>query len=431
MPRNLLTDRHIRNATPRAKPYRLFDGDGLALWVSPTGARSWQLRYRLHDKEQTATLGKLERLTLAEARTRADNLHKLAADGEHLTTVKRRDRLQRKADAANTFSVVAAEWMAREARRQKWTPDYLGEVAASVRNHLSELDALPIATLNAPTVAPLLRKVEAHAPMMLEKVRRRLNAIVDYAVEHGLIAGNPLPAVRRGRKLERRHFPAVTNLAGLGAILRAARAADPCKGIQRAHLLLAFTALRVSEVVGATWAEFELVGVDVPIGDTQRTKRDPAAGNWSIPRERMKRKDEARGPHVVPLPPGLLAALREWREADDAAAVYVCPAPRDPSKPITPEAVEKHYRNALELGGKHSPHSWRSAFSTVCREAGKDGDSIEAQLDHVVGNKIAAAYDRAKRLGLRRELLTWYEATLIAARDGAAVVAIADRQGRA
>ncbi|MGI8894891.1 MAG: tyrosine-type recombinase/integrase, partial [Casimicrobiaceae bacterium] len=69
-----------------------------------------------------------------------------------------------------------------------------------------------------------------------------------------------------------------------------------------------------------------------------------------------------------------------------------------------------------------SPHSWRSAFSTIAREAGKDGDSIEAQLDHVVGNKVAAAYDRAQRLALRRELMRWYELQLIAARDGASVL---------
>ncbi|MSQ72980.1 MAG: DUF4102 domain-containing protein [Betaproteobacteria bacterium] len=429
MARNILTDRHIRNAKPRAGPYRLFDGDGLALWVSPTGARSWQLRYRLNGTEQTATLGKLERLTLGQARAAADAARKLAAEGEHLTAVKRAGKLQRRTDAANTFGTLAAAWIAREGRRMQWTPGYRAEVAASLRNHLSALDSLPVTKITAALVAPALIAIERTAPLMVEKVRPRLRAILDDAVEHGIITGNPLPAARRRRKLERKHYPAVTDLAGLGAILRAARAADPCKGIARAHLLLAFAAQRVSEVVGATWAEFELDGVDVLIGDTQRTKRDPGAGNWSIPRERMKRKDEARGPHVVPLPPVLLAALREWREADGASAIYVCPAPRDSSKPITPEGVEKFYRNALGLSGKHSPHSWRSTFSTVAREAGKDGDAVESQLDHVVGNKIAAAYDRAKRLGLRRELMRWYERQLIAARDGAAVVAIGRQSG--
>lgn len=424
MARHLLTDRHVRNAKPRAKPYRLFDGDGLALWVSPTGARSWQLRYRLDGTEQTATLGKLERLTLSQARVAADAARNLAAKGEHLTSIKQAAKLQRRVEAANTFASFTESWVAREARRSQWTANYRAEVEASLRNHLSALDRQPLTKITAAIVAPLLIAIDESAPHMVEKVRRRLRAIFDDAVEQGILTGNPLPAMRRRRKIERKHYPAVTDLTELGAILRAARAADPCKGIQRAHLLLAFTALRVSEVVGAMWHEFALDGVDVPAAQGRAMRHDPEAGDWSVPRERMKRKDEDRGPHVVPLPPALLAALREWREADGADVVYVCPAPRDPSKPITAEGVEKFYRNALGLGGKHSPHSWRSAFSTVAREAGKDGDSIESQLDHVVGDKVAAAYDRAKRLELRRELVTWYERTLIAARDGAAVVKI-------
>lgn len=423
MAKHLLTDRHVRNAKPRAGPYRLFDGDGLALWVSPTGARSWQLRYRLDGTEQTATLGKVERLTLAQARVAADAARKLAAKGEHLTVAKRVDRAARAAASARTFKGLAAAWIASEGMRKGWTAAYREEVAQSLANHLRELDALPISTIVAAITAPMLNLVEKNAPAMEEKVSRRLHSIMDYAVETGAIVANPLPRRRRAKR-NRPHFPAATKLPEIGAILRAARVADPCKGIARAHLLLAFTAQRVSEVVGATWAEFELDGVDVPAGEGQHTKHDPGAGNWSIPRARMKRKDEDRGPHVVPLPPALLAALREWRDTDGASAVYVCHAPRDAAKPITAEGVEKFYRNALELGGKHSPHSWRSTFSTVAREAGKDGDIVESQLDHVVGNKIAAAYDRAKRLALRRELLTWYEATLIAARDGAAIVAI-------
>jgi len=424
MARHTLTDRQVRNFRPKGKPYRKFDGDGLALLISPTGSRSWQLRYRLGGKEQTASLGKLESVSLAEARIAAEAARKLAAEGHHLTAVKHTAKVQRRVEAANTFGAFAASWSLREARRQKWSPDYLAEVEASLRNHLSDLNRLPMTKITAAIVAPLLIAIEESSPHMVEKVRRRLRAIFDDAVEQGILTGNPLPAMRRRRKIERKHYPAVTNLTELGAILRAARASDPCKGIERSHLLLAFTALRVSEVVGAKWDEFALDGVDVPAAQGRGMRHDPEAGDWSVPRERMKRKDVDRGPHVVPLPPALLAELREWREADGPDAVYVCPAPRDPSKPITAEGVEKFYRNALGLGSKHSPHSWRSAFSTVAREAGKDGDSIESQLDHVVGDKVAAAYDRAKRLDLRRQLMTWYERTLIAARDGAAVVKI-------
>jgi integrase len=438
MARHLLTDLKVQKAKAGAKGdhiiksgrrkgqvvakgYRLADGDNLYLWVDETGTKSWQLRYSHNGKRQTRTIGKLARFSLSQARKAADVLRDEAAEGRHLTVEKRVTKAKRRANAKNTFAAVAADWVKSEARQAAWSTAYRDEVESSLRNHLSDLDGLPLVEVTAPVAAPVLRKVELAAPQMLEKVRRRLRCILDYGVDQGVIVVNPLPAPRRVRRKDRRHFPAVTELSGLGAILRAANASDPCKGIRRAHALLAFTAMRVSEVVGATWAEFSLDGVDVAIGDG-RTKRDARAGNWSIPRERMKRKDEERGPHVVPLPPMLLAALREWRKADGTDTGYVCPAPRDAAKPITAEAVEKHYRNALDLAGKHSPHSWRSAFSTVAREVGKDGDAIEAQLDHVVGNKVSSAYDRARRVELRRPLMTWYEGALVAARDGAAVL---------
>ena len=240
---------------------------------------------------------------------------------------------------------------------------------------------------------------------MHAKVRSRLNSILWYAVEQGFIAANPLPPVRRGKKKgERKHYPAVVDLPGIGAILRSAAATDSGRGVQRAHLLLAFTVQRVGEIVGATWEEMDL-----------------RAGVWSIPRARMKRKDEERGPHLVPIPPRLLALRKEWHKADGDGATFVCPSPRS-NTPVTREAVEKFYRRTLDLARKHGPHSWRSAFSTICRDVGKDADVIEAQLDHVVGNKVAAAYDRSQRLDLRCALLAWYESTLIAARDGADVV---------
>ena len=410
MAKNLLSDRAIKTARPKPTPYRLFDGDGLALWVSPTGAKSWQLRYRLNGKDQTATLGKLGRLSLAEARSRADELRKLADDGQHLTVHKKLERATRAQDAATTFGRFSAAWVSREARRAGWSAPYKEEVASSLRNHLKDLDGLPMSKVSAPLVAPILLKVEHSSPNMLEKVRRRLRAILDDAVEHGILQGNPLPATRRKRAVEKRHYPAITDLQSIGGLLRAARGSDPAKGIQRAHLLIAFTAQRVGEVVPAKWEEFDL-----------------KQGTWSIPRARMKRKDSQRGAHVVPLPSQLLADIRTWRETDGQQSVFVCPAPRDSEKPITAEAVEKHYRRALGLAGRHSPHSWRSAFSTICREAGKDGDVVEAQLDHVVGNKVASAYDRAKRLELRRELLNWYEETLLASRDGAKVHVIPKR----
>jgi integrase len=400
--KHLLTDRDVRNAKSKLKPYRLADGENLYLFVASSGVRSWQIRYRVDCKQQTSTLGKYPLLSLAAAREKAESARKMIGEGKQLTVEKRVAKDSRNADIANTFEKIGADWIRREARRQAWTPKYRREVEAALRNHLAPLMRLPLTSIKAPIVTPVLRRIEDTAPHMLIKVRPRLHAILDYGVETGAIPGNPLPSPRRGKRLERKHYPAITDLAELGDVLRAARKRSARTGIWRAHLMLAFTAQRIAEVTAATWNEFDL---DV--------------GNWTIPRERMKvRRDKGRPAHIVPLPNALLVMLREWRAIDGEDSEYVCRSPTNRGRPVTSTGVEKFYSRDLGLKGRHSPHSWRSAFSSICRDAGKAGDVVEAQLDHIVGNAVQAAYDRATRLELRRELLQWYEEQLIAARDG-------------
>lgn len=432
-----LSDLEVRNAKPKQRPYKLYDGDGLFLRVPPSGVKSWQLRYKHNGSEQVYSIGKLKRVSLKEAREQVHQLLKLVANGLQLTKYREVERERRLIEQGNTFGAVAEQWVSRSARVKRWSEDHELKVRRSLG--LAEtprggcgsvlrrrLNQRPITEVDARVVYSVTLELERNRAAMAEKVRSRIRAVMNYAVWAGLIPGNPLPRAEGGEEhAERRHYAAVTSLEGIGVILRAARdlQPQPCSGIQRAHTLLAFTALRIGEIVNARWDEFQLDGVNVPIGDGHATRFDPNAGNWTIPRERMKQhRDKQRGPHVVPLSPGLLSQLRAWREADGADVVWVCLARPGAERPITAESVEKHYRHKLHLKDQHSPHSWRSAFSTVCRDAGKDADVIESQLDHKVGqDKVASIYDRAKRLELRRDLMHWYERTLIAARDGAAI----------
>jgi hypothetical protein len=52
-----LTDTAIRNAAPRERPYRLADGEGMYLEVSPAGGKYWRLKYRFGGKEKRLALG--------------------------------------------------------------------------------------------------------------------------------------------------------------------------------------------------------------------------------------------------------------------------------------------------------------------------------------------------------------------------------------
>jgi hypothetical protein len=100
---------------------------------------------------------------------------------------------------------------------------------------------------------------------------------------------------------------------------------------------------------------------------------------------------------------------------------------RASSNPVWSIAISAVWENETIWSTLELPTSIRRIpgapfSSTWGRDAGKDADAVEAQLDHMIGTKQAAAYDRAKRLEIRRELMAWYERQLLTARDGAKVV---------
>src|SRR3546814_19500130 len=67
-----LTDTAIRNAKPRAKPYKVADAQGLYLLVNPRGSKLWRLKYRKDGVERKLALGSYPEITLAEARGARD-----------------------------------------------------------------------------------------------------------------------------------------------------------------------------------------------------------------------------------------------------------------------------------------------------------------------------------------------------------------------
>ena len=59
-----LTDTAIRNAKPRERDYKLADGGGLYLLVTPAGGRLWRLKYRADGVERKLSIGKYPAVSL-------------------------------------------------------------------------------------------------------------------------------------------------------------------------------------------------------------------------------------------------------------------------------------------------------------------------------------------------------------------------------
>jgi integrase len=120
----------------------------------------------------------------------------------------------------------------------------------------------------------------------------------------------------------------------------------------------------------------------------------------------MKVRDRD-GDHGVPLGPTITAELLAWQKATKEKGV-VFPSPFRKRPFVGREAIEKLYSEVLNLDGRHSPHSWRTAFSTLSRELGDvDRDVVELALDHVSDGKVIRAYNRAQRFDQRVRLARW------------------------
>ncbi|MEI6644155.1 MAG: Arm DNA-binding domain-containing protein [Novosphingobium sp.] len=67
-----LTDVAIRQAKPGPKPYKVADGEGLYLLMTPAGGKLWRLKYRLAGKEKLMAFGAYPEVSLVAARKRRD-----------------------------------------------------------------------------------------------------------------------------------------------------------------------------------------------------------------------------------------------------------------------------------------------------------------------------------------------------------------------
>jgi integrase len=318
-------------------------------------------------------------------------------------------RISRAATAAgsdNTFKVVAQEWLAMKQR--EWSAVHHAKSQRALeRDIYPAIGALPIASITPAIVAKAVEDI--HKRDVLEtatRILQHLNGVFRYAQAKGLCRDNPAVPAREvlPRKKDNGRMPALLDWAALGDVLRRAEMARLSPSVRMAHRLCAFTAARIGNVVEAEWREFQL-------GDEQAI--------WIIPREKMKVTTRDTD-HRIPLSPEIAAALREWRQVFGGRG-YVFPSPTG-GKHIGRESIEKVYRVTLGLEGKHSPHGWRSALSTLARDHGFAREVVELALDHAHDNEVARAYDRGERFTQRVQLFNWWGKQLVASQRGAKII---------
>ena len=402
-----LTDKGIKSFIARKViGSKLADGQGLYLLITRAKTASWRIKYRIEGKEKSYTIGTYPQSSLAQARLELKEVKASLNKGRDPVVARRITMAQAAAHSESTFRAVAEEWFAMKEKEWSLT-HHTKSKRAFERDIYKALGELPIESITPSVIAKAIETINKRDVLeTATRILQHLNGVFRYAQAKGLCEINSAAPVKEilPRKKTNGRMPALLDWNSLGALLRAAEAARLSPSVRAAHRLLAFSATRISNVVQAEWKEFDL-DADIPI--------------WVIPRAKMK--DHTRvGDHRIPLGPQITAELKQWGKLFGRKG-YVFPSPTG-NQFISRESLEKAYRVTLNMSGKHAPHGWRSAFSTLARDNGFEQDVVELALDHAHGNEVVRAYDRGERFTQRVGLYKWWGEKLAHAQNGAEVI---------
>lgn len=401
-----LTDKAVKAFVSKADPgKKLADGGGLYLFVTPAGGITWRVKYRLGGKEKIYSVGPYPTVSLSGARVELREVKALLLEGKDPVSARRVNRAAAAVDTDNTFTAVANDWLTM--KKREWSArHYVNSGRALERDIYPALGNLPISDISPAMVAQAIEHINKRDVLeTATRVLQHVNGVFRYAQAKGLCRDNPAGPAREilPRKKDTGRLPALTDWVSLGDILRRADMARLSRPVRMAHRLCAFSAGRIGNIVNAEWREFDL-DAEQPV--------------WTIPRAKMKVATRFID-HRIPLGTEIADELRQWRDTSGGKG-FLFPSPAG-GKHIGRESIEKAYRVTLSLEGNHSPHGWRSAFSTLARDNGFARDVVELALDHVHDNEVARAYDRGERFTQRIELFRWWGERLAAAQKEAKV----------
>jgi len=380
-----LSDAKIRNTKPRSKPYKITDGEGMFLLVTPSGSKYWRLKYHFGAKEKLLALGVYPDVGLGDARERRAQARKALAAGNDPGEVKREAKRLAVLKNDNAFEVVAREWHGQ--RKHEWAESSAKLVLTRLETYVfPKLGKRPIADITAPDVLSMLRVVEDTGALdTAQRVKQTCGKIFMYAIATGRAERNPVPDLRGALKTPVTKHHAHLKATDLPEYLQKLERYDGALQTKLALRFLLLTFLRTTELRAAEWTELDL---------------DKA--EWRIPAERMKMKEQ----HFVPLSRQAVAMLRELQK-HTGNRQHLFPNQHNPISFMS----ENTMLYALYRMGYHSRttgHGFRSTASTILNEHGFNPDVIERQLAHSERNKVRAAYNHAQYLPERRKMMQWW-----------------------
>jgi integrase len=389
--RKLLTDAIVRELPASASANRiLYDGGdpkrsvtGFGIRVTASGARAFIFNYRtLAGRERRLTIGGYPEWSVKAAREKAKALRREVDDGYDPLGERIAER------KAPTVKDLIDRWEAEHAPRRR---ERSAKEARSLIDQwiAPELGSLKVAEVRRSDVDRLHRKItKAGTPVRANRAISALSRLLTLAMRWEMRPDNPASGIERNDEEPRHRYLSGEELRRLTEALRAYANQQAANAVR----LLLLTGARRSEVLGATWQQFDL--------------EEP--GIWVKPSAHTKQKRE----HRIPLSAPARLLLVEMKAA---ALQRAAQEKREPSCYVFPtqgnEGPTTEIKNAWAAICKAADlrdvrlHDLRHSYASMLVNAGLSLPIIGALLGHTQPGttaRYAHLYDDPLRAATER-----------------------------
>jgi len=398
-----LTDTFVKNIKPTGAPTgdKHTDGQGLYLHIKDAG-KYWRMNYRFGGKQKTLALGVYPAVSLADARSRRDKARKLLANDTDPGAAKRDEKQAKARASANTFEVVAAQWLqATAANRAEVTQE---KVTNWLKKDINPyIGTMPIATIGPRDVLAVARRMETRKVFdSAKRIVQICGQVFRYAVAEGSAERDITADLHSAlQQAEKKNYAAITEPKQVGDLMRSIfdYTGHPCT--VAALKLTPMVFVRPGELRTAEWVEIDLDGAE-----------------WRIPGSKMKMKVD----HIVPLSTQAVELLRSVQPLTGHGR-YVFPSLRTGERPMSENTINAALRGMGYAKEIHSAHGFRAMARTIMDEVlGERVDLIEHQLAHAVKDANGRAYNRTAHLPARKVMMQTWADYLDKLRIGADVI---------
>lgn len=381
----MLSDAKLRALKPSNRPYKVADFDGLYLYLTSSGARSWRYDYRHAGKRYTLTLGKYPDVPLTDARTRLRDARATLASGKNPHLERKKERILIRESVTNTFAAIADEWF--KSKKDNRSAVWQESNGLYLRRDINpQIGNLPINDITGHLILSLIKAVAKKSGVKTaERVRQTAGQVFEYAIRQLKSTNNPARALTQWTDIPPAEHRSPLSPKEIPAFIDAVARYPGLPTTKLAVQLLLLSFVRKNEVIQATWDEVDIDN-----------------GMWIIPKERMK----MQRPHMVPLSRQALMLLSTLKPLSFGSR-FLFPSNSSIEKSMNGTTINVMFQK-MGYGGSFTPHGIRSTASTILNEHGFSRDAIERQLAHTERDEIRAAYNHADYLPERKKMMQFW-----------------------